>query len=494
MKDHYLSRGLGIMVALGILGSAWPGFAQTDTKPEQGQDTSIKVERVTDENAEDTVERHEIVIFGQNVVLNTNEVCREVVVMSGNAMIKGRVRHDVVVIGGDAKIEGTIKGSLVVVLGSATLGPKAEVNGETVVVGGVLKADPGAKTHGDRTEISLERALPTLHGLAGWMKNGVFLARPLPPQVPWVWIVAGVFFLINLLLATLFPRPAQVCLETLEKRPVGSFFTGVLVLVLFGPLMVLLLISVAGILIIPFLMCALVAAVLFGKLVVYRYTGHQLGGQFGLATIQLPLVALAVGTAIFYLLYMVPILGFVVWGVATLLGMGAVMLAGAASFRREGEKASPVPAFPNPGTPMVVSSPEQGQVPPAISDIISYPRAGFWIRFVSALLDLILIGVLSAMTHFPPAIILFLPVYYIVMWSWKGTSIGGIVMGLKVMRTDGRPVDFAVALVRSLSSFFSAAVFFLGFFWAGWDREKQSWHDKIAGTVVVRVPKGVSLV
>ena len=80
------------------------------------------------------------------------------------------------------------------------------------------------------------------------------------------------------------------------------------------------------------------------------------------------------------------------------------------------------------------------------------------------------------------------------MWAWKGTTIGGIVMGIKVVRLNGAPVDFSVALVRSLSSFFSAVVLFLGFFWTGWDREKQSWHDKIAGTIVVRVPKGMSLI
>jgi hypothetical protein len=39
-----------------------------------------------------------------------------------------------------------------------------------------------------------------------------------------------------------------------------------------------------------------------------------------------------------------------------------------------------------------------------------------------------------------------------------------------------------------------AHTFFLGFFWIGWDRDKQGWHDKIAGTVVVRVPKSTSLV
>jgi len=80
------------------------------------------------------------------------------------------------------------------------------------------------------------------------------------------------------------------------------------------------------------------------------------------------------------------------------------------------------------------------------------------------------------------------------MWTWKGTTIGGIVMGIKVVRTDGRDVDFAVALVRSIASVFSALVFGLGFFWAGWSRDKQSWHDKIAGTIIVRVPREMALI
>jgi uncharacterized RDD family membrane protein YckC len=34
----------------------------------------------------------------------------------------------------------------------------------------------------------------------------------------------------------------------------------------------------------------------------------------------------------------------------------------------------------------------------------------------------------------------------------------------------------------------------LGFLWIVFDEEKQSWHDKVAGTVVVHAPKGMSLV
>jgi uncharacterized RDD family membrane protein YckC len=74
-----------------------------------------------------------------------------------------------------------------------------------------------------------------------------------------------------------------------------------------------------------------------------------------------------------------------------------------------------------------------------------------------------------------------------------GMTVGGIVMGIKLVRVDGRPVDLGVALVRAAASIFSALILGLGFFWAGWNREKQSWHDKIAGTVMVKVPKGVAL-
>ena len=84
--------------------------------------------------------------------------------------------------------------------------------------------------------------------------------------------------------------------------------------------------------------------------------------------------------------------------------------------------------------------------------------------------------------------------YFAGLWAWKGTTVGGIVLNLQVVRQDGHPLTFLTALVRSLAALFSILVFFLGFFWIGWDRDKQGWHDKIAGTVVVRLPRAVSLV
>src|SRR5207247_5847155 len=134
----------------------------------------------------------------------------------------------------------------------------------------------------------------------------------------------------------------QACVDTLEKRPVGSFFMGLLLFVLVAPLTFLLIVSVVGIFVIPFLMLALVVAFLFGKVSVYRFAGTQLGKQFNLAALQLPLVAFLVGALIFCALYTVPILGFMVWCAIIPFGMGAAALAAFGGLRREGNGRSAV--------------------------------------------------------------------------------------------------------------------------------------------------------
>src|SRR5262249_44130140 len=121
-------------------------------------------------------------------------------------------------------------------------------------------------------------------------------------------------------------------------------------------------------------------------------------------------------------------------------------------------------------------------------------RAGFWIRVGAMMLDFVLILAVAALAHNPFVGFFGWLAYHVAMWAWKGTTVGGIVTGIKIVRMDGGPINFATALIRFLAGFLSLAVLFLGFFWAGWSREKRSWHDIIAGTMIVRVPKGLSLI
>jgi len=96
--------------------------------------------------------------------------------------------------------------------------------------------------------------------------------------------------------------------------------------------------------------------------------------------------------------------------------------------------------------------------------------------------------------HRHNTLLLLLATYGAVMWKVRGTTVGGIVFGLRVVRLDGRPIDWPTACVRALGCFLSMIVAGLGFIWVVFDPERQSWHDKMAGTVVVRSARQQALV
>lgn len=140
---------------------------------------------------------------------------------------------------------------------------------------------------------------------------------------------------------------------------------------------------------------------------------------------------------------------------------------------------------------------------PTPSALIALPRASLLIRlgalFLDVLLVALIVGFLSdllprSVRSGPPGLLPLLALYGAILWKMKGTTIGGIICGLKVVRVDGRDLDWPTAIVRALGCFLSLVVAGLGFIWIAIDDEKQSWHDKIAGTIVVRMPKGMSLV
>jgi uncharacterized RDD family membrane protein YckC len=120
---------------------------------------------------------------------------------------------------------------------------------------------------------------------------------------------------------------------------------------------------------------------------------------------------------------------------------------------------------------------------------IALPRAGFWIRMLALLLDAVLVGVVMHLIRASSDMFLIvLAAYGLVMWRLRGSTVGGIIFNLAVVKHDGREMDWGTATVRALSAFLSLFALGLGFIWIAIDSENRSWHDKIAGTVVVRVP------
>jgi uncharacterized RDD family membrane protein YckC len=125
--------------------------------------------------------------------------------------------------------------------------------------------------------------------------------------------------------------------------------------------------------------------------------------------------------------------------------------------------------------------------------------AGFWIRFLASFIDGILLTalayILGLQSSAQTALFsveqnihnLMSIVYYILLTGFLGQTLGKMIVGVKVVRTEGAPAGWGAVILReTIGKIVSAIVIGLGFIWAGFDKHKQGWHDKIAGTYVVK--------
>ena len=75
--------------------------------------------------------------------------------------------------------------------------------------------------------------------------------------------------------------------------------------------------------------------------------------------------------------------------------------------------------------------------------------------------------------------------YYAFFWYFVGMTIGNAVMGIRIVRTNGKRIGPLRTLARLFGYVISLIPFGLGFFWILVDDRRQGWHDKLAGTFAV---------
>ncbi|MCD6497449.1 MAG: RDD family protein [Deltaproteobacteria bacterium] len=156
-------------------------------------------------------------------------------------------------------------------------------------------------------------------------------------------------------------------------------------------------------------------------------------------------------------------------------------------------------------------------------NVMDKPKAlaGFWRRFLAGIVDVLLAGALSAgcFAWWAATVDLRLPslevgwIEWLVQMPFMGdpmmlpglflsalvglsllyfatvywhASPGQMALGMMVVGPTGEPVGWARAAVRSVLLGGGVAYLGLGVLWIGFDRLKQGWHDKLAGTYVVR--------
>jgi len=132
--------------------------------------------------------------------------------------------------------------------------------------------------------------------------------------------------------------------------------------------------------------------------------------------------------------------------------------------------------------------------------------AGFWIRVWASIIDTILLGFVTipillsiygtkyfeseSVIQGPADFLLstVLPVIaVIVFWIYKSATPGKMAVSVKIVdATTGENPSTAQCIGRYFAYFISALPLGLGMIWVAFDKRKQGWHDKLAGTVVVR--------
>jgi len=571
---------------------------------------------------------------------------------------------------GSVYVNSEVDGDVVSILGKVELGPEARIRGNVVTIGGDLIKDPSATIDGHvQTVISTD--WEGFDWLRPWVERCLLYGRPLAftPGIEWAWGIALGLLALYVFIAFLFRGAVEHCVRLFESNPGHSILAALLTMLLTPVLFVLLFITVLGIAAVPFLAFGLLCAAAFGKVVILAFIGRRCTPMLADDPVKHTVVGVAVGGAIVLVLYTIPFIGFVVYKLLGILGLGVVVYAllvamrsgrqarvaarngglgpngggglgggvgpgggagpgmgggvgpgagvgpgggvgpgasvgtgggagpaggvgspgnfggaaadagpsgeagiwagdrmgsgpigggahatssdpmgggaGAAGFRpmggagamgsgpmggeagatgsgpvgegagTAGAAANGRPEFGDfnarsdsppggsassassagansTGSGFTASPPPAATMSPAA--MAALPRAGFGIRMGALLLDIVLVGIVLHQIHESTRLeLLVLATYGAVMWKLKGSTIGGIICGLQVVRVDGRPIDWPTAIVRALSCFLSLAVVGLGFLWIAIDSDRQSWHDKIAGTAVVRAPKGASL-
>lgn len=118
--------------------------------------------------------------------------------------------------------------------------------------------------------------------------------------------------------------------------------------------------------------------------------------------------------------------------------------------------------------------------------------AGFWIRFLGAFIDGIVLGIAGALLRAligggEGLVTLLGAVYFTYLHSSSGQTLGNRAAGLRVVDVDtGGTIDPIRAFLRWLVSLVSGALLGLGYLWMLWDPAKQTWHDKAARSNVYR--------
>lgn len=245
-----------------------------------------------------------IVKFGSDLVVEEGMGVRDAVAIGGHVTVNGVVEHDVVA-----------------VAGSVVLGSKAVVGRNVVSVGGAIEKAEGAEVRGDLIEVNIP-------GLSSVLRS---VSWPSWQELRWAFgVISFIAFLgflaLTLLIVALLPKPVGLISAAVENSTLMVTLWGLLGSVLIVPLAVFLFISVVGIVLIPLEIFLVLCAFLVGYIAVAQLIGKKITAALRRPN-QPMLWETFWGLIILWGVSWVPVLGWLINSVASLLGFGGVIAA-----------------------------------------------------------------------------------------------------------------------------------------------------------------------
>lgn len=247
------------------------------------------------------------------------------IVVKGPVRIaKGDTAGDVVVLDGPVTVAGRVRGDLVVVSGGLTI--RGRVDGDVFTVADRARLAPRARVGGDLGYANKRPVVPRRARVGGEVKrlDPGKIGAPLGAGVAiGLWIAVSVSTLVlGLLLLLLSPRAADATHEAARERLGASIGFGLLLFFGIPILALLALVTIVGVPLGVGLLLALLPLYAIG----YTTSAWLLGRRL-LGPPRGRVLSFLAGLVILRLLALVPFLSSIVWFIATVLGLGALLVA-----------------------------------------------------------------------------------------------------------------------------------------------------------------------
>jgi hypothetical protein len=422
-------------------------------------------------------------VTGQNFVLEKGEsTSGDLVLVRGHAKIDGTVNGDCVLVGSEADISGTINGDAVSVASRMRFSPGTVINGDFVSVVSTVSGASDAHVNGER--ISLDVFPPdTLLGFDKWFSSTVLLLRPMSPSSFTSWFGAMFVLAICLGIGALFPRLLADTGKVLQERAPASLLSGFAIVPAAALFCFLLLVTVLGIFVIPFVVATLIVFSLIGNAAVFEAIGQRLAPKLRDQK-HGSLAWIALGAVVCWIIYCIPVIGFLAGSLVFLTGLGAFSL-----YVVDRARATPSARLTAPAKALADEPSREPSPVRSTSTPVAGNMADFWRRLGANLIDLVVLYSLLQFTGITRILVPAWVLYRFGMYIWRSATLGEIVLNLRVEKLDGGNLinDYGTAMVRALASLLSLLPLGLGFLWILFDPQRQTWHDKISGSVVMPV-------